>query len=178
MVPFAYRVYQEYEQNRGDPKLETERANFMNSFKSHFCRTERHAAQYDRNETISDNESGIKVHFLGLFDCVNSVGTLDIPFWGKVPPLPKVSGTARYVRHAVAIDERRVKFKPALFAQERTEVEDDIKEVWFPGNHGDIGGGWSDVTRSQQTGTTTQIDKVGSETCKSYFASVVYRPIA
>lgn len=142
MVPFAYKVYQEYEQNRGS-ETSKEREVFMNSFKYHFCRTERDAALRN-DEHISPNESGVKVHFLGLFDCVNSVGTLDVPFWGKTPPLPAVRGTAKFVRHAVAIDERRVKFKAALFAQEREEDRgEDIKEVWFPGNHGDIGGGWS-----------------------------------
>lgn len=146
MVPFAYKVYQQYEQNRESQAEQDKQTVFMNSFKKHFCRTEIDAAR-GRNETISENESGIKVHFLGLFDCVNSVGTLDVPFFGKTHPLPAVHGTARYVRHAVAIDERRVKFKAALFSQERTPMTDNIKEVWFPGNHGDIGGGWSDVSK-------------------------------
>ena len=142
MVPFAYRVYEEYEKTRdvGDPK-HTEHLNRMNSFKKHFCRTELKATR-DSNVEVSPNESGIKVHFLGLFDCVSSVGNLDVPFSKKTPPLPAVHGTATHVRHAVAIDERRVKFKAALFSQEQTDVPKGIKEVWFPGNHGDIGGGW------------------------------------
>jgi hypothetical protein len=43
------------------------------------------------------------------------------------------------------VDECRVKFKPALLAQDiraRGHAEEDIQEVWFPGNHGDVGGGW------------------------------------
>ena len=156
MVPFAFKVYQEYEQNRGSVDEEQMHEIYMNSFKQHFCRNER-AAALARGEKISDNESGIKVHFLGLFDCVSSVGNLDVPFFKKMPPLPAVTGTARYVRHAVAIDERRVKFKAALFSQERTEVNEDIKEVWFPGNHGDIGGGWSDVTRSKQMAPASDV---------------------
>jgi hypothetical protein len=82
----------------------------------------------------------IKVYFLGLWDCVNSVAVLE-----SEPPVPvSVQGTATYIRHAVAVDEFRVKFKPALFVQDSRdpENEDDIKEVWFPGNHGDVGGGW------------------------------------
>jgi hypothetical protein len=142
LVPFAYKVYQEYEQNRrGTGETQQEHTKFMNSFKRHFCRTEINAAK-EANADISANESGIKVHFLGLFDCVSSVGTLDIPLFQKTPPLPAVRGTAEHVRHAVAIDERRVKFKAALFSQEQCDAPEDIKEVWFPGNHGDIGGGW------------------------------------
>ena len=51
-------------------------------------------------------------------------------------PVPEVVGTAEHVRHAVAIDERRVKFKVALLAQDKQDAEavkEDHKEVWFPG---------------------------------------------
>ena len=159
LVPFAYKVYQEFEQNGSGIKLEqkgggigreqngigtgrkpndteNEREVYMDSFKQYFCRTEK------------GNSEGIKVHFLGLFDCVSSVGNLDVPFFQKAPPLPEASGTAKHVRHAVAVDERRVKFKAALFAQEKPKDNEDIKEVWFPGNHGDVGGGW-DPERSE-----------------------------
>lgn len=145
MVPFAYKVYEEYEKNcdvknAKDPK-HTEHVNRMINFKKHFCRTDLKATR-ETNVGVSPDESGIKVHFLGLFDCVGSVGNLDVPFSKKTPPLPAVHGTATHVRHAVAVDERRVKFKAALFSQEQTDVQEGIKEVWFPGNHGDIGGGW------------------------------------
>ena len=136
MVPFAYRVYEEYEKNR-----DVEKSKYMKLFKEYFCRTDLKATR-ETNVGLSPDESGIKVHFLGLFDCVSSVGNLDVPFSKKTPPLPAVQGTATHVRHAVAIDERRVKFKAALFSQEQTDVQKGIKEVWFPGNHGDIGGGW------------------------------------
>ena len=154
MVPFAYRVYEEYEKEENRDVINskptdskhtnskpTEHVNRMELFKKHFCRTDLKATK-ETNVGVSPNESGIKVHFLGLFDCVSSVGNLDDPFSKKKPPLPAVHGTATHVRHAVAIDERRVKFKAALFSQEQTDVQEGIKEVWFPGNHGDIGGGW------------------------------------
>jgi Uncharacterized alpha/beta hydrolase domain (DUF2235) len=129
MVPFAYKVYQDYETGVGDGA-------YMRLFKSSFCRDERKPGHAN-----DDNNSGIKVHFLGLFDTVNSVGTLDVP-WGRTLQVPMIIGTAEHVRHAVALDERRVKFKAALFAQDRVTEKEDIKEVWFCGNHGDVGGGW------------------------------------
>lgn len=157
MVPFAYKTYQDYElgayhesilqeeevQRSGEesvPKAHfpSSKSVFVQNFKTTFCRHE-----HPEGEVHSDLESGIKVHFLGLFDTVNSVGTFDVPFTKQVI-LPMVGGTAEHVRHAVAIDERRVKFKPALLAQDRRNMphDEDIKEVWFPGNHGDVGGGW------------------------------------
>lgn len=49
---------------------------------------------------------------------------------------------ARHIRHAVSIHERRLKFKPALFRYDGGDAESrDIKEVWFAGNHCDVGGG-------------------------------------
>ena len=136
MVPFAYKVYQDYEMVVGNPE---EAKEYMLTFRSTFCR---------QGPGISvksgDAKSGIKVHFLGLFDTVSSVGTFDLPFSGAMK-LPNVIGTAEHVRHAVAIDERRVKFKVALLQQDQRDknaAAEDIKEVWFPGNHGDVGGGW------------------------------------
>ena len=126
MVPFAYKSYQDYENGIGKFKSAEENQKWMNSFRTTFCRED------------------VKVHFLGLFDTVNSVGYFDLPFTTKTY-LPKVSGTARHVRHAVAIDERRCKFKAALLQQDLKACEhnhEDVKEVYFAGNHGDIGGGW------------------------------------
>lgn len=97
------------------------------------------------NSGHSAESKGVKVHFLGLFDTVNSVGNLDVPFT-KSPKIPKMSDTAEHIRHAVAVDERRVKFKPALLDQDLSAADkdkEDILEVWFPGNHGDVGGGWA-----------------------------------
>lgn len=127
MVPFAYRTYQEYEMGSGSKfKTAQEAEEYMKNFKITFCRAR------------------TKVHFLGLFDTVNSVGYFENPFSRK-KYLPSVLETATHVRHAVAIDERRCKFKVALLQQDKrlaNSKEEDIKEVFFPGGHGDVGGGW------------------------------------
>jgi hypothetical protein len=112
----------------------------ITAFSRTFCRK----ALSTHCDDEASEEQNIKVFFLGLWDCVNSVAVLE----RKAPiPVP-VKGTAHYVRHAVAVDERRVKFKAALLAQDMrssTHHHEDIKEVWFPGCHGDIGGGWPAV---------------------------------
>ena len=129
MVPFAYKAYQDSQMKSDDTTSKV----FMTSFKTTFCRGD------------------AKVHFLGLFDTVNSVATFDVPFQ-RTMELPTVRETANHVRHAVSIDERRAKFKAALLAQDKKDkkaeattlsTDEDIKEVFFPGNHGDVGGGWA-----------------------------------
>lgn len=173
MVPFAYRLYQRYlagevkdlDQNNVQPgqnKPATEAVgetrplldnddeaiaedyhtytytsarNEILAFGNTFCRKE---------HVVVDgwvDEVNVKVYFLRLWDCVNSVSVFE---QNSTIPVP-VKGNATYVRHAVAVDERRVKFKPALVAQDLRcsgPNEEDIKEVWFPGCHGDVGGGW------------------------------------
>ncbi|KPM35161.1 hypothetical protein AK830_g11416 [Neonectria ditissima] len=109
--------------------------NEIEAFSNTFCRKEQtvHCGEVEENN--------IKVYFLGIWDCVNSVAVLE----RKTPVPVPVMGTADFVRHAVAVDERRVKFKAALLAQDirgSTHSHEDIKEVWFPGCHGDVGGGW------------------------------------
>ncbi len=52
----------------------------------------------------------------------------------------------RYARHAISIDERRADFQrvpwgSALAAVEGTRM-DRFEQVWFAGNHADIGGGY------------------------------------
>ncbi|KAJ9607484.1 hypothetical protein H2200_007562 [Cladophialophora chaetospira] len=86
----------------------------------------------------------VKVHFLGLFDCVNSVANLEVPLFRKATPYTR-RRPATHIRHAVSIHERRAKFKPTLFmfTEERGGDEATFEERWFAGNHGDVGGGWA-----------------------------------
>ncbi|KZP02807.1 hypothetical protein FIBSPDRAFT_769953, partial [Athelia psychrophila] len=58
-----------------------------------------------------------------------------------------------YFRHALALDERRVKFLPEYVHEGSSHNQDEppfpdqkkctanIKEVWFAGTHSDVGGG-------------------------------------
>ena len=174
MVPFAYQLYQRYEQGKVEDSapstpaadaittedqamlkkndeayadsdanidIQQQRRNELRAFTSTFCRREQPEPSKQNTERNPKKcYTGVKVYFLGIFDCVNSVAVLENPS----PPPISVAGTAQHVRHAVAVDERRVKFKAALLDQDaHANSDEDRKEVWFPGNHGDVGGGWS-----------------------------------
>ncbi|WP_128255534.1 DUF2235 domain-containing protein [Falsirhodobacter deserti] len=81
------------------------------------------------------------IHLLGLFDTVASVIE---PSRNVLPQLRHHAFTSRnpsvaHVRHAVALDERRRLFDPLLW--DTSDPAQDVREVWFTGSHGDIGGG-------------------------------------
>lgn len=78
------------------------------------------------------------IHVLGLWDTVTSVGWV----WDPLRlPFTTNNDAVRVVRHAVSIDERRAFFRQNLWGRSRSA---DIKQVWFPGVHSDVGGGYAD----------------------------------
>ncbi|KAF9219900.1 hypothetical protein BS17DRAFT_788626 [Gyrodon lividus] len=79
-------------------------------------------------------------HFVGAWDTVSSVGFLR----GKTFPSTTTSKEHMcFFRHALALDERRVKFLPEyIYGGQADQLADGrVKEVWFYGSHSDVGGG-------------------------------------
>ena len=83
-----------------------------------------------------------EVAFLGVFDTVAAMGGL---VGGEVEmEAGALHARVRKAVHAVAIDEDRAAFAPTLIPMTPGD-EDRVAEIWFPGVHGDIGGGyWND----------------------------------
>jgi uncharacterized protein (DUF2235 family) len=80
-----------------------------------------------------------KPHFLGVWDTVNSVGWIGSPL---ALPYTRNNPDIAITRHAIAIDERRAFFRVNWFQ----EVGDaNLKQVWFPGSHCDVGGGYPEA---------------------------------
>jgi uncharacterized protein (DUF2235 family) len=51
---------------------------------------------------------------------------------------------------ALALDEPRYAFRPSLWERVPGSTT-NLKQVWFPGNHGNVGGGWYDQQISDIT---------------------------
>lgn len=79
------------------------------------------------------------VHFIGAWDTVGSLGYLyrNRRFFDT-----KLSSEVTHAAHALAIDERRPKFEPLLWDETRAEPHQTLKQLWFPGAHADVGGGY------------------------------------
>ncbi|KAJ7860188.1 hypothetical protein B0H13DRAFT_1639652, partial [Mycena leptocephala] len=84
-------------------------------------------------ETFSRRD--VKVHFVGVWDTVSSVGVV------RGNPLPMTLSAEHLCifRHALALDERRVKFLPE-YLNGGGSMSDmaNVKEVWFAGTHSDM----------------------------------------
>jgi uncharacterized protein (DUF2235 family) len=81
-----------------------------------------------------------KPWFVGVWDTVSSVGWIEnplrLPYTANNPDI-------EVGRHAVAIDERRAFFRSNLWRPQPPESgPKDLKQVWFPGVHSDVGGGY------------------------------------
>ncbi len=80
-----------------------------------------------------------KIHFLGLWDTVTSVGSVYNPLR---LPFTRWNPSVNAVRHAISIDERRKFFRQNLWSRSK---DIDVKQVWFAGVHADVGGGYPEV---------------------------------
>jgi uncharacterized protein (DUF2235 family) len=78
-----------------------------------------------------------KIHFIGVWDTVSSVGTIYDPF---NLPYTRWNPSVKTVRHAISIDEKRKFFRTNLWSMLTRDT--DVKQVWFAGVHADVGGGY------------------------------------
>jgi len=83
-------------------------------------------------------------HFLGLWDTVSSVGWIfdpvglkpwRMPYTAQFPDIP-------LIRHAISIDERRAFFRQNLIHPPASPAKQDLQQVWFAGDHSDVGGSY------------------------------------
>ncbi|KAF8598514.1 hypothetical protein BDV93DRAFT_547351 [Ceratobasidium sp. AG-I] len=78
----------------------------------------------------------VTIDFVGVWDTVASVGSLyprTLPWIGYNPSIT-------VFRHALALDERRGNFIPSVWDHRYTHGSQSSLEVWFRGEHTDIGG--------------------------------------
>jgi uncharacterized protein (DUF2235 family) len=93
-----------------------------------------------------------EVQFVGVWD---TVGALGVPPWLGVPANlfnrsyrfhdTRLSSIVKHACHALAIDEQRRTFTHALWTEEANKpFGNTVEQVWFPGVHSDVGGGYDD----------------------------------
>jgi uncharacterized protein (DUF2235 family) len=109
--------------------------------------------------THRSRETTIKC--LGVWD---TVGSLGVPTAGPIGMFTRhrygfhdvrLSSSVENAFHALAIDERRKPFAPALWTVREKDVQKDahqrIEQRWFAGVHSNVGGGYADCGLSDLT---------------------------
>ncbi len=81
-----------------------------------------------------------QVHVIGVWDTVESLAMNA----GKRFHNARLNPEVRYGFHALAIDEKRRDFLPFLWDEDTLEAHQSVEQLWFPGVHSDIGGGYKE----------------------------------
>lgn len=97
----------------------------------------------------TNNSTSIPIHMIGVWDTVGALGIPDdLALLNLLDASDEhafhdttLSDSTRHARHAVALDEIRASFRPTLWTGEHR----DMKQVWFPGVHCDVGGGYRET---------------------------------
>jgi hypothetical protein len=89
-------------------------------------------------EGLGERTTPLPIHFLGVWDTVER--------YFPRRDLPEIETLARHIihaRHALAIHERRIEMEPTLW--KKWAKGQTVKQMWFPGAHSDVGGGYPDA---------------------------------
>ncbi|EMF15838.1 uncharacterized protein SEPMUDRAFT_161935 [Sphaerulina musiva SO2202] len=93
-----------------------------------------------------------QIKCIGVWDTVGALGIPVNPvFQGFLPAFIKeyswydtrLSNAVENAFHALALDERRFPFSPAIWERDDTGTT-NLKQVWFPGAHSNVGGSYDD----------------------------------
>lgn len=123
-----------------------------NAFRSQF--TEGMLTQWVRKYTGKTESAPMKYYpditFMGVWDTVDAYG---LPFDGLARfwdryiypiyfPDRKLSSRVKKACHALSVDDERKTFHPLLWDESEETDPSRIEQVWFPGVHSDVGGGY------------------------------------
>ncbi len=78
-----------------------------------------------------------KPQVVGVWDTVSSLGLL----LGRTFPDLQLNPDVAHAFQALSLDERRQKFPAVLWDEDYVAPGQEILQVWFPGDHSDVGGG-------------------------------------
>jgi uncharacterized protein (DUF2235 family) len=94
-------------------------------------------------------EEVTQIKFIGVWDTVGALGN-PLFLKGVVSERnefhdTELSSKIENAFHALAIDEKRKNFQAALWHQQKDAKNQTLEQVWFPGVHSDVGGGYPET---------------------------------
>ncbi|KAK6540229.1 hypothetical protein TWF694_009045 [Orbilia ellipsospora] len=116
-----------------------------------------------KDETYIDKQNwerikGVTIKAVGCWDTIGALGIPTSPAIEKCKCNDKykfhdtdLTSTTENAFHALALDEHRMPFTPTLWrlpipatSEGHTDIIPNLKQVWFPGVHTNVGGGYAD----------------------------------
>ena len=112
-----------------------------------YSEIEKHKVKHDGSPLIN---------FIGVWDTVDAYGfpvdemtrAWDKVIWPLTPNSRNLSKGVGMACHALALDEQRKSFEPMLWNEDEIAQGSTIKQIWFPGVHANVGGGYPDDSLS------------------------------
>jgi len=135
-TPLAYQMYRQRKIHPNGDEAKYFRENYAKSINT--------------SEQESYMEHRVPIKMLGCWDTVGALGMPDIIPWLPIEQLfnqdylfydPTLSPIVENAFQAVAIDEKRKSFPSTRIDKNPKNPNQTVEEVWFPGDHGCVGGG-------------------------------------
>ncbi len=124
-------------------------------------------------------EEYTKITFIGVWDTVGALGNPLVlnGFFSKKNQFhdTELSSRVSHAYHALAIDEKRKNFEATLWHQQPGATGQVLEQVWFPGIHSDVGGGFS-INQSGLSDIALQWMMKKAQDCNLKFSSIVLNP--
>lgn len=116
---------------------------------------QKEATLFRKTYAVSDK---VPIKFIGVWDTVGSLGNPLVinTLLSKISPVTlsnqfhdtELSSIVQNAFHALAIDEKRRNFKPAIWIKQQDSKNQHVEQQWFIGAHSNIGGGYASTALS------------------------------
>ncbi|KUI58948.1 hypothetical protein VP1G_06197 [Cytospora mali] len=102
-------------------------------------------------DTYQNISTEITIKAVAVWDTVGSLGIPPVPVIGIQGSAKQwkftstqISSKVENAFQALSLDEPRGSFRPALWERLEGNKVTNLRQVWFPGSHANVGGGWHD----------------------------------
>jgi uncharacterized protein (DUF2235 family) len=108
--------------------------------------TERDRFNDDFERIFTNREKVVEIQCLGVWDTVGALGIPGTQVCSQAYAFheTKLGDHVRHAFQALAIDERRGNFQPAVWVRDAQDQHRSLEQMWFPGVHSNVGGGYEE----------------------------------
>ena len=167
-IPHFYEIFQDWE-NAGNPKKPPQFFETFYRLHPNFkpiypaaelardkLRINEYIEEYRRILHVHNLTQEVEIKCIGVWDTVGALGVPVNPLFQRIFHLPSffkeykwfdttIDNHVKNAFQALGLDERRFPYSPAIWERPKG-VSTNLKQVWFPGAHSNVGGSYNDQT--------------------------------